>query len=61
MERSGACSALIIGEGITGKMFCYQTGRPITGWAYKRGANKRHFTVHNIYRKNYKGVGICSV
>ena len=33
---------LFIGEGITGIMFCYQTGRPIAGWAYNRGASKRH-------------------
>ena len=24
------------GRGITGIMFCHQTGGPITGWAYKR-------------------------
>ena len=32
----GAVACLYQEGGITGIMFCYQTSRPITGWAYQR-------------------------
>ena len=40
------CAYIYIGGSITGKIFCYQTVGPITGWAYQR-----HFAVYNLIHR----------
>ena len=44
MAVKGTVACLYQEGGITGIMFCYQTGGPITGWVYKCEGYSRDFT-----------------
>ena len=42
-HRKGAVACLYQERGVTGILFCHQSGGPITGWAYSREGLYREF------------------